>query len=41
MIENNELPDVVMPHCPHRDLLTGQKALVTGAPGKAFYNNGR
>lgn len=31
MNENNELPDVVMPHCPHRNLLQGQKALVTGA----------
>ncbi|MDO9162837.1 MAG: SDR family oxidoreductase [Methylococcaceae bacterium] len=25
------LPDVVMPKCPHRNLLHGQKALVTGA----------
>ena len=31
MIENEVLPDVVMPHCPHRNLLQGQKALVTGA----------
>ena len=31
MTENEALPDVVMPHCPHRDLLRGQKALVTGA----------
>jgi glucose 1-dehydrogenase len=31
MTENNELPNVVMPHCPHRNLLRGQKALVTGA----------
>lgn len=31
MNENNELPNVVMPHCPHRNLLRGQKALVTGA----------
>lgn len=31
MNENEELPDVVMPHCPHRNLLRGQKALVTGA----------
>jgi glucose 1-dehydrogenase len=28
---DNPLPDVVMPKCPHRDLLCGQKALVTGA----------
>lgn len=28
---NHELPDVVMPHPPHRNLLRGQKALVTGA----------
>ena len=31
MTTNEQLPDVVMPHCPHRNLLTGQKALVTGA----------
>jgi glucose 1-dehydrogenase len=31
MNENNELPDVVMPCPPHRNLLRGQKALVTGA----------
>lgn len=31
MNENEALPDVVMPHCPHRNLLHGQKALVTGA----------
>ena len=31
MNENNELPEVIMPHCPHRNLLQGQKALVTGA----------
>jgi len=31
MNENNELPNVVMPRCPHRNLLRGQKALVTGA----------
>ena len=31
MTENEAPPDVVMPHCPHRDLLRGQKALVTGA----------
>lgn len=31
MPEDETLPDVVMPHCPHRDLLHGQKALVTGA----------
>jgi len=31
MNENTELPDVVMPSVPHRDLLQGQKALVTGA----------
>lgn len=31
MNENDELPDVVMPHPPHRNLLRGQKALVTGA----------
>lgn len=31
MNTNEPLPDVVMPHCPHRDLLLGQKALVTGA----------
>ena len=31
-VKNNEtLPEVVMPQCPHRDLLRGQKALVTGA----------
>ncbi len=28
---SKELPDVVMPSCPHRRLLVGQKALVTGA----------
>ena len=31
MNENATLPEVVMPHCPHRNLLRGQKALVTGA----------
>lgn len=31
MNENDEFPDVVMPHCPPRNLLCGQKALVTGA----------
>ncbi len=31
MTTNEQLPDVVMPHCPHRNLLRGQKALVTGA----------
>lgn len=31
MNENDELPDVVLPHPPHRNLLRGQKALVTGA----------
>ncbi|SFP65788.1 glucose 1-dehydrogenase [Nitrosomonas cryotolerans] len=31
MATNEQLPDVVMPHCPHRNLLRGQKALVTGA----------
>ena len=31
MNDSNELPNVVMPHCPHRNLLRGQKALVTGA----------
>lgn len=31
MNENNELPNVVMPRCPPRNLLRGQKALVTGA----------
>jgi glucose 1-dehydrogenase len=31
MNENEQLPDVVMPQCPHRNLLQGQKALVTGA----------
>jgi len=31
MNENEDLPDVVMPHPPHRNLLRGQKALVTGA----------
>ncbi|MDT8281908.1 MAG: SDR family oxidoreductase [Gammaproteobacteria bacterium] len=31
MTTDDELPDVVMPHCPHRNLLQGQKALVTGA----------
>ncbi len=31
MNESESLPDVVMPHCPHRNLLQGQKALVTGA----------
>lgn len=31
MTMNEQLPDVVMPHCPHRNLLPGQKALVTGA----------
>lgn len=31
MNENDELPNVVMPHPPHRNLLRGQKALVTGA----------
>ena len=31
MNEEQELPDVVMPHIPHRNLLRGQKALVTGA----------
>lgn len=28
---SGQLPPVVMPHCPHRKLLAGQKALVTGA----------
>lgn len=31
MNEDNEFPDVVMPRCPPRNLLRGQKALVTGA----------
>lgn len=31
MKDNDEFPDVVMPQCPHRNLLRGQKALVTGA----------
>ncbi len=31
MNESEELPNVVMPHPPHRNLLRGQKALVTGA----------
>ena len=31
MNESEQLPEVVMPHCPHRNLLRGQKALVTGA----------
>jgi glucose 1-dehydrogenase len=31
MNEKGTLPEVVMPHCPHRNLLRGQKALVTGA----------
>ncbi len=31
MNENEALPAVVMPRCPHRNLLQGQKALVTGA----------
>ncbi len=31
MNKSETLPDVVMPHCPHRNLLRGQKALVTGA----------
>jgi len=31
MNQNEQLPDVVMPNCPHRNLLRGQKALVTGA----------
>lgn len=31
MNSNKPLPEVVMPYCPHRDLLRGQKALVTGA----------
>ncbi|MCR4378135.1 MAG: SDR family oxidoreductase [Rhodospirillales bacterium] len=31
MNEHDELPNVVMPHPPHRNLLRGQKALVTGA----------
>ena len=31
MNENDELPNVVLPHPPHRNLLRGQKALVTGA----------
>ncbi|MDX8380458.1 MAG: SDR family oxidoreductase [Gallionella sp.] len=31
MKESNELLDVVIPHPPHRNLLHGQKALVTGA----------
>lgn len=31
MNQNETLPDVVMPHRPHRNLLQGQKALVTGA----------
>ncbi len=30
-LTDNELPDVVMPKCPPRNLLRGQKALVTGA----------
>jgi glucose 1-dehydrogenase len=29
--ENRKLPKAVLPSCPHRDLLKGQKALVTGA----------
>ena len=28
---NHEVPEVVMPACPHRPVLVGQKALVTGA----------
>lgn len=31
MNTKEQLPEVVMPHCPHRNLLNGQKALVTGA----------
>jgi len=31
MSDKQTLPKVVMPHCPHRHLLRGQKALVTGA----------
>jgi glucose 1-dehydrogenase len=31
MNEDQALPDAVMPQCRHRDLLRGQKALVTGA----------
>jgi len=31
MSKKETLPHVVMPQCPHRDLLQGQKALVTGA----------
>ena len=32
MEKNTEaMPDVIMPQCPHRPVLTGQKALVTGA----------
>ncbi|MDO8370112.1 MAG: hypothetical protein Q7S71_05350 [Candidatus Nitrotoga sp.] len=31
MNENQQLPDVVMPRPPHRNLLRGQNALVTGA----------
>lgn len=31
MTTNEQLPEVVMPQCPHRNLLRGQKALVTGA----------
>ena len=31
MNKKEALPDVVMPQCPYRDLLQGQKALVTGA----------
>lgn len=36
MSPNEPIPEVAMPHCPHRNLLRGQKALVTGAsPGTA------
>jgi len=31
MSKKNEIPEVIMPHTPHRNLLQGQKALVTGA----------
>jgi glucose 1-dehydrogenase len=31
MMNDEVIPDVVMPECPHRQLLKGQKALVTGA----------
>ncbi len=31
MTPKNAFPDVALPHCPHRNLLHGQKALVTGA----------